>query len=294
MPKFHLSTIANILSIGVNALLIILKLLIGFIFGSISLIADGFDSVLDIVSAVIVGIGEKISRKPPDQDHPFGHQKFQQLSSLVIVFTMVVSSYFIAEESINRLISAVPYKLEIWILVAAIVSLGGKLGISLALLKIGRKIQSPVYVANAKNYRTDAIASVFVIIAYIGTQFDVWWLDPACAFIIVALILYTGYEISKMSLPELLDKGPSEEVKEELRQIVLSFPEVKEVHIIRLRSVLGLFTGDFHILVDPSLSIHEAHEISEKVKKKLESGGQFRDLVIHIEPFTPEEQMEAD
>lgn len=294
MPKFHLSTIANILSIGVNALLIILKLLIGFIFGSISLIADGFDSVLDIVSAVIVGIGEKISRKPPDQDHPFGHQKFQQLSSLVIVFTMVVSSYFIAEESINRLISAVPYKLEIWILVAAIVSLGGKLGISLALLKIGRKIQSPVYVANAKNYRTDAIASVFVIIAYIGTQFDVWWLDPACAFVIVALILYTGYEISKMSLPELLDKGPSEEVKEELRQIVLSFPEVKEVHIIRLRSVLGLFTGDFHILVDPSLSIHEAHEISEKVKKKLESGGQFRDLVIHIEPFTPEEQMEAD
>ena len=294
MPKFHLSTIANILSIGVNALLIILKLLIGFIFGSISLIADGFDSVLDIVSAVIVGIGEKISRKPPDQDHPFGHQKFQQLSSLVIVFTMVVSSYFIAEESINRLISAVPYKLEIWILVAAIVSLGGKLGISLALLKIGRKMQSPVYVANAKNYRTDAIASVFVIIAYIGTQFDVWWLDPACAFVIVALILYTGYEISKMSLPELLDKGPSEEVKEELRQIVLSFPEVKEVHIIRLRSVLGLFTGDFHILVDPSLSIHEAHEISEKVKKKLESGGQFRDLVIHIEPFTPEEQMEAD
>ncbi len=294
MSKVNLSTIANILSIGVNALLIILKLLIGFIFGSISLIADGFDSVLDIVSATVAGIGERISRKPPDEDHPFGHQKFQQISSLVIVFTMVVSSYFIAEESIKRLISAIPYKLEIWILIAAIISLVAKLSISLALLKIGKRIQSPVYVANAKNYRTDAIASVFVIIAYIGTQFDVWWLDPACAFVIVALILYTGYEISKMSLPELLDKGPSEEVKEELRQIVLSFPEVKEVHIIRLRSVLGMFTGDFHILVEPRLSIRKAHEISEKVKTKLESSGQFRDLVIHIEPFTPEELMEAD
>ena len=115
MLKISLTAIANILSIGVNALLIVLKLVVGIIFNSISLIADGLDSVLDVVSATIAGIGEKISRKPPDKDHPFGHQKFQLISSLVIVITMIISSYFIAEESIKRLIDAIPFNFEIWV-----------------------------------------------------------------------------------------------------------------------------------------------------------------------------------
>ncbi|MCE7740844.1 MAG: cation transporter [Candidatus Heimdallarchaeota archaeon] len=293
MPKISLTSIANILSIGVNSLLIILKLVIGFLFNSISLIADGFDSVMDVVSASIAGVGERISRKPPDRDHPFGHQKFQLISSLVIVLTMFISSYFIAQESINRLIEATSYDLEIWILVAASVSLVTKLSISIALMKIGKKLKSTVYIANAKNYRTDAISSIFVIIAYIGGRFDVWWLDPACAFVIVALILFTGFEIAKMSLPELLDKGPSLEIVEELKSTALACPEIKEVHVIRLRSILGSYTGDFHILVDPELSILEAHEISERVKAKLESTGHFRDLLIHIEPYIPEESLEG-
>ncbi len=292
MPKISLTAIANILSIGVNALLVILKLVIGFLFNSISLIADGFDSVLDVVSATFAGAGERISRKPPDESHPFGHQKYQLISSLVIAFTMFVSSYFIAEESISRLIVGESYNFEILVLIAAIVSLVTKLGISLVLMKIGKKIKSTIYIANAKNYRTDAISSVFVIIAFIGVSFDVWWLDPVCAFVIVALILFTGYEITKMSLPELLDKGPTPEIIEKLKSIAFSFPEIKDVHIIRLRSIFGQYTGDFHILVDPELTIFSAHEVSEKVKAKLESEGSFRDLLIHIEPFTPEEILE--
>ena len=293
MQKISLTAIANILSIGINALLIILKLVIGFIFGSISLIADGFDSVLDVISASIAGIGEKISRKPPDHSHPFGHQKFQLISSLIIAFTLFVSSYFIAQESINRLIEGIPYELEIWILVAAIISFFTKLGISLGLMNIGKKIKSTVFMANAKNYRTDAISSLFVIIAYLGGRFNVWWLDPACAFVIVIFILFTGYEILKMSIPDLLDKGPSQDIVDELKSTALSYSEIKEVHIIRLRTILGQYTGDFHILVNPALSIKEAHDISEKVKEKLELGGHFKDLVIHIEPYTPEEILEG-
>ncbi len=206
---------------------------------------------------------------------------------------MLTSSYFIAQEAVERLIEATSYDLEIWVLVASIISLFTKLGISIGLMRIGKKLQSTVFMANAKNYRTDAISSVFVIVAYIGARFNVWWLDPACAFVIVALILYTGYEITKMSLPELVDKGPSEEIIEEVKSTALSFPEVREVHIIRLRSILGSYTGDFHILVEPKLTILEAHEVSEKVKAKLESDGRYRDLVIHIEPYILEEILEG-
>jgi divalent metal cation (Fe/Co/Zn/Cd) transporter len=98
----------------------------------------------------------------------------------------------------------------------------------------------------------------------------------------------------KISLPELLDKGPPKEIVEKLEEIAMTPKEVKEVHIIRLRSVLGTYTGDFHILVDPHLSIIEAHAISEKVNEKLEETGLFKDIIIHIEPFTPEESLEKN
>lgn len=294
MVSIGLTTIANILSVGVNALLVILKLTIGVLFNSISLIADGFDSILDLVTAGFAGVGERISKKPADKSHPFGHHKYQLVFSLAIALTLFVSSYFIASESIGRLRESIQLTFNYLILAAAIISFFGKIIMSLVLVRIGEKINSPVIIANAKNYRTDAFASVFVCIAFIGAYFNVWWLDPVCAFIIVALILYTGFDIVKISLPELLDRGPSEEIIDKLKKIALKPEEVKEVHIIRLRSVLGTYTGDFHILVDPKLSLLEAHEISEGVKEKLEATGLFKDLIIHIEPFTLEESLEGE
>ena len=294
MKTNKMTMIANLLSIGGNFLLVCLKLIVGILFSSISLIADGFDSVLDLVSATFAGIGDKISRKPPDEDHPFGHEKFQLIFSLAIALTLFVSSYFIAQDSIMKLRANIPYKLNMWIVIAAAISFAGKLTIAIFLGRLGKKLNSPVFIANAKNYRTDAISSVFVGIAFLGSFFDLWWFDPACALIIVILILYTGYEIIKMAIPELLDTGPTEEIIKQLKKIAHAISDVKEVHIVRLRSVLGVYTGDFHILVDSSLSILEAHDISEKVKEKLEETGIFRDLVIHIEPFTPAEALEPN
>ncbi|MBY9000477.1 MAG: cation transporter [Candidatus Heimdallarchaeota archaeon] len=293
MAKFGLANIATIISVGVNGLLVILKLIIGFLTGSISLIADGFDSILDLITATFAGIGERISRKPADSSHPFGHYKFQLVFSLAIALTLFISSYVIASESIDRLINQTELNFSFLILIAASISFVGKIVMSIILTRIGKKINSVVIIANAKNYRTDAFASIFVIIAFIGSYYRVWWLDPVCAFIIVGLIIFTGFDIAKVSIPDLLDKGAPEEVLEKLQKIALSHPEVKEVHIVRLRSISGVYTGDFHILVNPDLRISEGHEISEKVKNDLEKEGSFKDIIIHIEPFTPEEILEG-
>ena len=293
MVTISLSFLANTLSIFVNLLLMLLKLIIGFIFNSISLVADGFDSVLDLVTATFAGIGERVSKKPADKSHPFGHQKFQFIFSFAIAFTLFFSSYFIADESISRLREGIQLEFSILVLIAALISFFGKMILALILYRIGNKLNSPVFIANAKNYRTDAFSSVFVIIAYIGVRFNVMWLDPASAFIIVGLIVITGLDIIRNALPDLLDKGPPQEVLDKLKKIVTSFKEVREVHIIRLRSLLGKYTGDFHILVDQDLSVKQAHAVSERVKRKLEEE-EFINLVIHIEPFTPEESLEAE
>jgi cation diffusion facilitator family transporter len=295
MVSFSSATIANILSVGVNSLLVALKLIIGFFTGSISLIADGFDSILDLITAAFAGVGEKVSKKPADSSHPFGHHKFQLVFSIAIALTLFISSYFIASESIERLVNhtLLPVDYLYLIIIAAVISFVGKTAMSISLFKIGKKINSVVIIANAKNYRTDAFSSIFVLIAVVGSYFNVWWLDPICAFIIVGLIIFTGFEIAKVSIPDLLDRGAPQEVLDKLTEIALSHPDVKEVHIVRLRTILGYYTGDFHILVDPQMTIFEAHEVSEKVKQNLENEGIFRELIIHLEPFTPEESLEG-
>ncbi|MHA1592044.1 MAG: cation diffusion facilitator family transporter [Candidatus Heimdallarchaeaceae archaeon] len=295
MVSFSSATTANIISVGVNSLLVALKLTIGIISGSISLIADGFDSILDLVTASFAGVGEKVSKKPADSSHPFGHQKYQLVFSIAIALTLFISSYFIASESIERLVNQTLLSFDFLylILIAATISFVGKIVMSIILFRIGKKINSVVIIANAKNYRTDAFASIFVIIAVVGSYYGIWWLDPVCAFIIVGLILFTGFEIAKVSIPDLLDRGAPQEVLDKLEEIALSHPEVKEVHIVRLRTILGLYTGDFHILVDPQMTVFEAHKVSEKVKQDLENEGIFRELIIHLEPFTLEESLEG-
>ncbi|MHA1201659.1 MAG: cation diffusion facilitator family transporter [Candidatus Heimdallarchaeaceae archaeon] len=295
MVSFNSATFATILSVGVNSFLVALKLTIGFVTGSISLIADGFDSILDLITATFAGVGEKVSKKPADTSHPFGHQKFQLVFSIAIALTLFISSYFIASEAIEKLLNPkpIPFEFLYIILIAAVVSFVGKIAMSIGLFKIGKKINSVVIIANAKNYRTDAFSSIFVMIAVLGSYFNVEWLDPVCAFIIVGLIIFTGFEIAKVSIPDLLDRGAPQEILDRLTEVALSHPEVKEVHIIRLRTILGRYTGDFHILVDPKMTIFEAHEVSEKVKQDLEKEGIFRELIIHLEPFTTEESLEG-
>ncbi|MHA1397496.1 MAG: cation diffusion facilitator family transporter, partial [Candidatus Heimdallarchaeaceae archaeon] len=127
MAKIKPVQIANILSVGINMLLLILKLVIGIIFQSISLTADGLDSVLDLVTAAFAGIGEKLSRKPADSDHPFGHQKFQMVFSIAIALVLFISSYFIANEAIQRLVKNEKIlNFNFWVLIAALISLVGK------------------------------------------------------------------------------------------------------------------------------------------------------------------------
>ncbi len=292
MVKLGYIFFSTLVSTVVNTILMLAKIVVGSIFGSISLVADGFDSLLDLITGVFAGVGENISKKPPDKTHLFGHEKYQMVFSLAIALTLIVSSYIIAQEAIDRLITKQQLNFELIILIVALISIFGKMALSLFIYKVGRKHNSYVLVANAKNYRTDAISSIFVCIAMIGVYFGLWWFDPLFALLIVAIILYTSYDITRDSLPDLLDRAPSTKHIKKLKTIVMSFPEVGEVHVIRLRRVLGRYTGDFHLLLDPNLTILEGHKIAERVKERLEQEEEFENIIVHIEPYISEEKIE--
>jgi len=291
MQRALLVRLSTLISLGLNLLLMLFKLTVGFIFNSISLISDGLDTLLDLLTASFATIGYKMSQKPPDSEHPFGYEKYQFIFSLGISGVMFLSAFSIGQEAIKRLINHVVLSPNWLILVTALVSILGKTILGIVLMHIGKKVESHVIVSNAKNYLTDAFSSFFVVIAFIGSYYDLWWFDPVCAFIIVGLILYTGTDIIKTSVPKLLDRAPPKEVVEELEHIAMSNQQVKEVHIVRLRELDKCYTGDFHLLVNPELTIEAAHDVAEDIKEQLEKTGKFKRLVIHLEPYTSKESL---
>ncbi|MHA1116207.1 MAG: cation diffusion facilitator family transporter, partial [Candidatus Heimdallarchaeaceae archaeon] len=229
--------------------------------------------------------------KPADRDHPFGHGKFQFLLSLAIVVFMIFSSYQIAEEAISRLINQDFLVFEWIILIVALTSIVGKFFLSYVLFVIGKKLNSPSILSLSKNFRSDVIASFLVVGAIIGAYFEVYWLDPVLALLIVVIIILTGYDIAKDSLPILLDRGPPEDIVKLIEEKGLECEHVEEVHFVRLRRIYDQWTGDFHLLVDEDMIVKDAHTIAEKLKKKLEDTGVFKDIVIHIEPYNSEESL---
>ena len=291
MAKFSLNFIATGLSLFINSILMTLKIVVGILFNSVSLLADGFDSLLDLIMSVFAGVGEKMGKKPADRDHPFGHEKFQFLLSLAIVVFMIFSSYQIAEEAINRLINQDFLVFKWIILIVALTSIVGKFFLSYVLFVIGKKLNSPSLLSLSKNFRSDVIVSFLVVGAIIGAYFEVYWLDPVLALLIVVVIILTGYDIAKDSLPILLDRGPPEDIVKLIEEKGLECEHVKEVHLVRLRRVYDQWTGDFHILVDEDMKVKDAHFIAEKLKKKLEDTGSFKDIVIHIEPYNSQESL---
>jgi cation diffusion facilitator family transporter len=283
--------VATILAVSVNLLLAILKLLIGAVIGSTALLADGVDSFLDIITSIFAYIGVKVANRPPDDSHPFGHEKMEIFFSLGIFILITYSSIQILLTALDQLISQTQFVFEISGLLVALFSVVLKILISYVILGIGNRVNSPALIANAKNFRTDVFSSILVGVSMIFAFFQIGILDSIMAIVICGLIGYTGLTIFIEGWNILVDKAPPSEVIMNIKTLALNIPEVKEVHLVRVRSIPGGYTGDMHILVDPSMSVLEGHKISEQVASRLKKE-QNTTMIVHLEPYILEESLQ--
>lgn len=286
-----LSRNATIVGIGANFILIVIKLVVGIHINSLSLIADGFDSSLDILTALFAYIGFVYASKPPDEDHHYGHHKIDSIFSLIITLILFGSSITIFIQAMDRLAANSVFIFDILGLVSAIFSIFVKFSISIYIIKIGKKIGSNAIIANGKNYRTDAIASFLVSFAMIGAYFDYGWLDTIIALIICLFIIFTGIEIAKVSVYSLLDIAPDKALQEKIVNRIGQIKDIKEYHYLRLRYIGNSLAGDCHILVEPEMKIIDAHEIAENLKTLMKKEFDLIEFIVHIEPFIPEERV---
>lgn len=286
-----------LISIFLNLLLAIAKILIFFFYESISLLADGFDSGLDLFASLFSFLAIKLASKPPDKEHPFGHYKYENLFSLGIALLLFSSSGIIGYQAINRLISqtSIPFSIANIIIASISIIIKGLL-VWLNLI-IGKQIQSQVLIATGLNFRTDVLVSVVVLISVsighlsIGS-FSLFWIDPIIALLITIFIVITAINVSKESIGGLLDKSPEKEVMGEIRSIITQTAGVKEINDLRVRKIGSRISGDVSIAVDPMITVKKGHDIAHNVLRKLKSELQIIDYIIHVEPYYDNEASE--
>ncbi|MFW5962426.1 MAG: cation diffusion facilitator family transporter [bacterium] len=274
----------SFISIIVNVLLSILKTVIGFFFHSQGLIADGFHSLSDIFSTIIILISSKYSKAPPDQNHPYGHGKAESVGVVVLSFFLFFTGAFLIKNTLTIIVArefAKPSFITLWIALASIVV---KEGLYQYSYYVGKKISHKGLIADAYHHRSDALSSVAVLIGIIGARLDYAFLDPLAALIVAFLIIKIAIKIFKEALNDLMDAA-SEEVINEIELCVQEKPEVIAVKDVKIRAYGAKLYVDLIILVDGSLTVLEGHDIAAQVKKLIKKQNEkIKDVLIHVDP----------
>lgn len=270
-----------------NAVLTVLKIIIGYLGNSSSVIADGVHSLSDCSTDIAVIIGVKYWNKAPDDDHPYGHRRIEAMISTFIGLALATVGIFLIYGAIVKLHNKeymIPEWTTFWI---AIISILAKEILYRWTVKKADVLKSTALKANAWHHRSDAISSIPVALAIGVTKYDPSWamLDPIASVAVSFFILQAAYMIAQPSLYELADAGASEAALEKIKGIVTSVEGVQSVHCIRSRYHGNGLHVDLHIQVNPNITVKEGHAIAGHAKRHLlEDGPEIVDVLVHLEP----------
>ena len=276
----------------VNLLLSATKLIGGTIGQSQSLIADGVHSLSDLASDAMVLVAAKHAGVEADDDHPYGHGRFETLATVGLGLFLIVVALGIAFDAAHRVfdeeVTEIPHYFTLAIALFSILSNEGLYHFT---HRVGLRINSKMLIANAWHHRSDAISSIVVLVGIAGAQMGLPILDPIAAVIVALMIAKIGYELSYNSVRELVDTALEPEMVEKIKAKILENEDVLEMHMLRTRRMGHTSLVDVHILVQPKLSVSEGHHISEDVEKSLiESFDDVNDVTVHIDPENDEQE----
>lgn len=276
-----------------NIILAALKISIGLAFFSQSLVADGVHSISDMATdlAVIIGVG--IWNQPPDEKHPYGHGALESFISAIIGISLALVAVGLIWDAVKGIND--PHKvLPGWpALVVALVSIAMKEWLYRWTVKIGRRLHSSALVSNAWHHRSDALSSVPVAAAVIGGFiFPTWFfLDHLAAAMVSIMLLKASWDITYPWLREVCEVGAGREYERVILEAAKEVDGVDDIHAIRTRKLGGSVFADMHILVQPTLTVRQGHEIAKRVRDHImEKNERIVDILIHIEPNDPEQR----
>jgi cation diffusion facilitator family transporter len=272
-----------IISILAYIILSALKLSVGYISDSEALKADGLNNTTDILASLSVLIGLRLSQKPADEDHLYGHWKSEMVASMVASFIIILVGFQVLTSAFTSFFEGTAEAPD---LIAAWTGLFSALIMYFVYRynrNLARKIKSHSVMAAAKDNLSDSWVSIGTAVGIIGSQFGLPWLDPVTAFIVGALILKTGWDIFREASHQLTD-GFDVDLIKEYNETICNIPGVKGIKDLKARSYGNNIVVDCVITVKPTLDISTAHDISTRVEDKLMEEYDIYDVHVHVEP----------
>jgi cation diffusion facilitator family transporter len=259
------------------------KLLFGYATGAVSIISDGFHSLTDSASNVLGLVGVRASLKPPDDDHPYGHRKYETLAAAGIFIFLLFVVLEVSRAALNRLAGGPAPHISAMSFAVMIVTLAINLLVVRYEGREARRFNSELLLADAMHTRSDVLTSCAVLISLTAVRLGYPVLDPIGGLVITVFIARTGWKIARETSGVLSDRVVLAE--DDIRRVVMNTPEVVGCHHIRSRGTMDHTFLDLHVWYPPEMPLHEAHRLSHIVKDRLMSTyPQIADAIIHIEP----------
>jgi len=273
------------ITMGLNLIATTAKLVVGYLTGSLSMIADGFDSVFDSASNVIGLVGIYLAARPADKEHPYGHRKAETLAALIVAGLLFLTTWELIKSAVERLRNPalIQTEVNIWSFAALAVSIAVHLGVVWYEMRAGRRLGSDFLIADAQHTRADVFVSLSVVGGLVAVKLGFPLADPILALVVALLIAKIGIDIIREGSPVLMDgvMMPPDQVE----QIALSVPGVLSCHRVRSRGHDGAVYADLHIQVDPAMSTEQAHALAHEVQYRLHaSRPDLEDVTVHVEP----------
>lgn len=269
-----------LISVMAAVLITASKIIIGVLTGSLGILSEALHSALDLIAAVITYLSVRISDKPADTDHHYGHGKVENFSALIETLLLFVTCIWIIYEAVHRLYTGkVHIEVNQWSYIVIIASIIVDFSRSRALSRTAKKYNSQALEADALHFSTDIWSSAVVFLGLICANFGIFIADALAALVVAGIVIFVSYKLGKRSVDVLMDKAPIDYVKI-VCDCVRDIPEVTTSHNIKIRNSGADIFIELSIHVDPSLTIEEVHAISHKVEQSIQ--GKIERSIVHI------------
>ena len=282
-----------ILSVLSNSGLVVVKIIVGLLIGSVSILSEAIHSGIDLLAAAIAFIAVRTSSKEADEQHPYGHGKFENASGTIEAVLIFVAAVWIIYEAVQKFLKPGAVDMPVWGVAVMFVSAAVNIMVSRRLFKVGKETDSVALQADAWHLRTDVYTSAGVMLGMaailigrsVSPGTDLNWIDPTVAILVALMIMRAAYNLTRASARDLLDVSiPAEDIQWIDDYIASVSPPVRSAHKMRTRKAGSNQFIDFHLTVDETMSVAESHALGDEICIAIKKHLPRANVQIHIEP----------
>ncbi|MGE6404982.1 cation diffusion facilitator family transporter [Bacillus velezensis] len=274
------------LSVISNSLVVVLKIVVGIITGSVAILSEAIHSFLDLIAAFIAFISVRISKKPADTGHPYGHGKVENLSGTIETILIFAAGIWMIYECVQKLVNPAPVHLPVLGIVVMLAGALINLIVSKFVKREAEKVNSVAMKSNALHLLTDVYTSLGVAASLLVVTVTEWYiLDPIIGMVLAVYIIYEAFKLMKEAFPPLIDTRLSEEEEKTILKIIETFQqEFIEIHDFRTRRSGPQEYIDFHLVVASHVTIKDVHDLCDRIERDITNEFKQAQVMIHPEP----------